>query len=234
MGKKKTVDMTLDLPKTEDTESSEKSNAKKKRVSKSQRVKAGRSDKYKKNRSKVDKSQFYTPSAAISLVKEISYSKFPGTIEFHAVVKKEGFSTTVDLPHGTGKEKKIEVVSDKTIEKLKKGIVDFDVLLSTPENMVKLVPFAKILGPRGLMPNPKNGTLIKSEKIAANFSQNKVTLKTEKKAPVIHQVIGKTNMKDSELIENLETVIRAIDSKKIVKAYLAASMSPSVKLELGN
>ncbi len=98
--------------------------------------------------------------------------------------------------------------------------------------MPKLVPFAKLLGPRGLMPNPKTGTLIKSAKDAEKFSGNSLTIKTEKSQPVIHTVIGKVSQENQELKENIETIFSAITKKQIVKAYLKSTMSPSVKLNL--
>jgi ribosomal protein L1 len=82
------------------------------------------------------------------------------------------------------------------------------------------------------MPNPKNGTLIKSEKDAKNFSQNKITIKTEKTAPVIHVVVGKLSLKDKEIEENATALIDGLGKKQATKAYLSATMSPSVRIEV--
>ena len=187
---------------------------------------------YKTARKKIDKTKTYKLPDALAMVRETSYAKFDATVELHLVSKKEKVSENIELPHSTGKSKKVEVANKKTIEKLKKGKADFDVLLSTPEMMRELVPFAKILGPRGLMPNPKNGTLIKDKKQAGKFSQNSVTIKTEKKQPVIHTTIGKLSQKDKELVDNVEKIIDRLGAKQIVKAYLTSSMSPSVKLQV--
>lgn len=189
-----------------------------------------RGKKYKDARAKIDKTKLYSIKEAIQLIKEVSYSSFDGAIELHLVTKKGGISTNVKLPHSAGKSKKIEVADDKTVEKLKKGKIDFDVLLATPNMMPKLVPFAKILGPKGLMPNPKNGTLIKDAKEAKKFSANTVTLKTEKKAPLIHTVAGKVSQKDKEIIKNVEAILDTIGRRQIQKAYLTSTMSPSVRI----
>lgn len=193
-----------------------------------------RGKKFQVARKKVDRNKLYPLKEAVSLVKNTSVSSFDGTVELHLVVRKEGLTTSVELPHSTGKTKKIEVADDKTIEKLKEGKVNFDVLLATADMMPKLVPFARLLGPKGLMPNPKNGTIIKSAKDAEKFDADKLTLKTEKKAPVIHTIAGKVSMKDEQIIENVEAIFNAITTRQIQKAYLAASMGPSVKVEISN
>jgi large subunit ribosomal protein L1 len=188
-----------------------------------------RSKKYLEAQAKVNKTKLYPLTEAIKLVKETSYSTFDGTVELHVVVKKAGISANVVLPHSTGKEKKIEVAKESTIKKLEKGKVDFDILLATADMMPKLVPFAKILGPRGLMPNPKTGTLIKNVKEAKKFSVNKINLKTEKKIPLIHTPVGKVSSKQKDLSENIEAVLKGIGKRQIVKAYLAPTMGPSIK-----
>ncbi len=191
-----------------------------------------RGKKYLANKAKVDRNKLYDLSAAIELAKTTSYSKFDGTIELHLLVKKEGINVNVVLPHATGKAKKIEVASDATIEKLKTGKVDFDVLLATPEMMQKLVMFAKILGPRGMMPNPKNGTLIKTEADAKKYAADALVVKTEKKTPVIHTIAGKVSMTEPQIQENVAAIFKAIGKPQILKAYIKASMGPSVKISL--
>lgn len=186
--------------------------------------------KYKTARAKVDKSKLYSVKDAVNLVRETNIAKFDSTMEMHLVVKKEGISATLSLPHSTGSSKVVEVASDETVKKLETGKVSFDVLLATPEMMPKLVRFAKILGPKGLMPNPKNGTLLKDIKDAEKFSLDKVTVKTEKKAPVIHTTVGKLSMSDSDLSDNVTAVINAVGERQILKCYLTSSMSPSVKV----
>lgn len=191
-----------------------------------------RSQKYREVVTKINKNQEYELSEAISLVKETSYSKFDGTIELHIIIRKEGFSANVTLPHSFGKQKRVEVANDDTIEKLKAGKIDFDVLLATAEMMPKLVSFARLLGPRGMMPNPKNGTIIKSAKDADSFSTAATTIKTEKSAPVIHMAVGKISQDDSKINENIETVLRVVNKKQVQRLYITSSMSPSVKVKV--
>ena len=190
-----------------------------------------RGKKYQDAKAKVDKTKLYPIEEAVQLIKKTSYSSFDGTIELHLVTKKEGLTLKVKLPHPAGKQKRVEIASDTTIKKLEKGKIDFDVLLATAKMMPKLVPFAKVLGPKGLMPNPKNGTLIKSKEEAQKFPANTLIIKTEKKAPLIHTVVGKISQKNKEVVENTEAILSAIGKRQIQKAYLTSTMGPSVKID---
>lgn len=192
-----------------------------------------RGKKYQEVKAKIKTGEKYKIPEAIKLIKKTSYSKFDGTMELHIVVKKTGINAQATLPHFAGKEKKVEIANDETVKKLEKGKIDFDTLLATPDFMPKLVPFAKILGPRGLMPNPKNGTIIKLAKDANKFKGNSLTLKTEKEAPLIHTVVGKVSQEDSQLQENIEAVIKALGGEKqILRAFLKSTMSPSARLAI--
>lgn len=192
-----------------------------------------RGKKYIEAKGKINKSNLYKIEDAIKLIKEINLTKFDGTFELHIVTKKQLNTITCTLPFSSGKQKRIVVADEKTIEKLSKGITDFDILLATPDMMPKLVVFARILGPKGLMPNPKNGTIIKNIKDADKFSGNTLSLKSEKEAPLIHTIFGKVSQKNEELVKNAKTIIEALDgSKKIFKAYMKSTMSPSVRLEI--
>jgi large subunit ribosomal protein L1 len=192
-----------------------------------------RGKKYVEAKAKFDREKLYKIPEAVKLVKSSSYSKFDGTMELHLVVKRTGLSAQVTLPFQAGKQKKVEIADDNTIAKLKEGKIDFDILVATMEMMPKLVPFARLLGPKGLMPNPKNGTLVPDLKKAKSFSTGAVTIKTEKEAPLIHTVIGKNSQKDEEITDNAEAVLKALGGgKQIVRAFIKSTMSPSVKLQL--
>ncbi len=187
---------------------------------------------YKNAKSKTDGNKFYQLNEALKLIKSLSYAKFDETYELHIAVKKQGLNLNLTLPHPFGKVKKVEVANDKTIEKLKAGKIDFDVLLATPEMMPKLVIFAKLLGPKGLMPNPKNGTLIKSDKEAEKYSLTQKSIKTEKDQPIIHTSVGKMSMTEKDVAENIQVIIDAISKAQISKAYLKSTMSPAIKLQI--
>lgn len=203
-----------------------------KKITKKSRKENPRSQAYQTAKAKVDPTKRYPLAEAIKLVKETSYSKFTGSVELHLMLKKEAFSANVDLPFSAGKAKKIEVADESTLAKLAAGKVDFDVLVATAEMMPKLVQFAKLLGPRGLMPNPKNGTLVKSASEAKSFGGNSVIVKTEKKAPLTHNVVGKVDQLDSELAANIEAIVKAVTKQQIARASITSTMGPGVKVEI--
>jgi len=192
-----------------------------------------RGKKYLTARAKVDPKKTYNITDAVKLLKETSISRFDGSVELHLVLAKDSLNTSIELPNSTGKTRKIEIANDATVEKLKTGKVDFDVLLASPDIMHKLVPFAKLLGPKGLMPNPKNGTLIPNpEKVMDQFSGNNINIKTEKSAPLIHIVVAKTSQPENEIEENIKAIIISIGEKNIKKATVAASMGPGIQVSV--
>jgi len=222
-------------PRKKEAESGSGEAEKEKNISKSAKPvrhgKKTRGARYREAAAKVDKS-LYSTEDAVKLVKETSTTSFDGSVELHIVSKKEKVKERLTLAHSTGKAKRVEVAEEETIKKIESGKIDFDILLATPEMMPRLVPFAKVLGPRGLMPNPKNGTVIKDPKEAEKFSGNAVTVQTEPKAPLIHLTVGKVSFNDSWLVENVEAVLRAVGKNQITKAYLASTMGPSVRLSI--
>lgn len=190
-----------------------------------------RGKKYLAARTKVEPQKSYSYGDAARLVKETSITRFPGSVELHLVLAKNNLNTSTELPYSTGKTKKIEIASDETLAKLKEGKIDFDVLLATPEMMPKLVPYAKILGPKGLLPNPKQGTLTNDpEKAKEKFGGKNLQVKSEKKAPLAHLVIAKTSQAEEEIAANIKAVIESIEPKNIQKAVLSASMGPGIKV----
>ncbi len=192
-----------------------------------------RGKKYIEAKAGLDHEKYHKISEAVALVKKTSYSKFDGTMELHLVMKKTGISAQTNLPHQAGKVKKVEIASEETIEKLKLGKIDFDVLVATADMMPKLVPFARLLGPKGLMPNPKNGTLVNDPKKLNSFSTSTITLKTEREAPLVHTVVGKVSQKDEEIVENIEAIIKVLGGdKQIVRVFLKSTMSPAAKIKI--
>ncbi len=217
----------------EETPTPETVEEKREKQEKKQKAEKVRGKKYKEAKAKIDTTKLYTLPEAIKLIKDMAKTKFDQTLELHLIVKKTGMSVNVNLPYSGGKVKKVEVASDETIKKLESGKFDFDVLLATAEFMPKLVKFAKILGPKGLMPNPKNGTLIKSAEDAKKFSGNTKQIKTEKEAPLIHTSFGKLSQEDKELVANANAILEGVGVKQIIRAYMKSTMSPSVKIALG-
>lgn len=191
-----------------------------------------RSKKYVATRSRVDKTKKYSLKEAVETVKRLSYTKFDGTITLDGVVKEVGKLSSITLPHATGKSIRVAIVDDALLAEIEAGNLDFDALITTPQYMPKLARFARVLGPKGLMPNPKNGTVTpKPELKKAELEKGTFDLKTEKKMPVIHVSIGKVSMDDAVLIENIEALMSATKGR-LVSATISATMSPSVKLEI--
>ena len=196
------------------------------------KAKKVRGKKYQAVRAKLDKTKLYPPTEAVELVKKLSYSKFVGSIEAHLVVREEGLAVNLALPHSTGKSVKVAIVDKKLLTDIEAGNIDFDVLVAHPEFMPKLAKHARILGPKGLMPNPKNGTLTPNPELKKKeLEAGKFVLKTEKKAPLMHLIIGKTDMETKDLVENIKALMTTLKGK-ILKLSIAASMSPGIKVNV--
>jgi large subunit ribosomal protein L1 len=195
------------------------------------RVTRVRGKKYQKVRKLVDPNKLYTLAEAVKLVKETSISKFDGKVEAHITVLDIGNAGEIVFPHLETASKKIVILNDAILAEIKDGKINFDILIATPVTMPKLLPFARTLGPKGLMPNPKSGTLTdKPEDAVKKLSVAKMVLRTEKKAPVIHVVIGKVSQAQKELEANVNELIKVIKAQKIKKLALCATMGPSVKI----
>lgn len=211
----------------------------------------------------IDRSVAYDPSQALELVKQTSKAKFDETIELsvrlgvdprHADQQVRG---AVVLPHGTGKNIKVLVIcredriqealdagadfagADDYISKIKnENWFEFDVIVATPDMMGKIGPIGRILGPKGLMPNPKSGTVTPDIKKAVNeIKAGKVEYRVDKTA-IIHCPIGKKSFDIDKLEENLNVLMGAIVKAKPASAkgtylrsvYLSATMGPSIKV----
>jgi len=201
---------------------------------------------------------------AIKEVKEASKEKFDATVEVHFNVdldikKGQTVRYSITLPHGTGKTKKVAVLASRKIETadlelteddidlIVKGKlqpkIDFDVIVTEPRYMPKLAKAAKILGPAGLMPNPKTGTVTENiEKAVADIKKGQVEVKTEKEAPLIHTILGKVSFKEEDLMGNFITILNSLKQNKPQKAkpewiknvFLVSSMGKSVEVSFAD
>lgn len=196
-----------------------------------------RGKKYQELVKDLDKTKSYPLSEALDLVKKLSYSKFAGTLEAHINTSTTGIRGLVSLPFVTGRKLRILAFegSDETIDSISKGKVDFDLVVTTPAWMGKLAKVARILGPRGLMPNPKNGTITDDlKKAVEGFQTGKTEYKTESKAPVIHIAMGKLNQPNEELSANIKALLQILGKTRVKKVTLSPTMGPSVKLDLAS
>lgn len=240
---------------TEETKSEAKSEApaKEKKTKKSKAaVKKGqakyRSLKYKEAAEKVEKSKRYGLNDAINSAKESSYSKFDGSLEVHLGTNAKNIRGLVSLPFASGKKLKILafgkgaeasgadlVGDDAKLNEIIRGITGFDVIVTTAEWMPKLARAAKILGPRGLMPSPKNGTITEDlKKAVAEIQSGKVEYKTEKNGKVIHLTIGKVSQETDQISANMKILFNAIGKTKVKKAVISPSMGMGVKVDVAS
>lgn len=192
-----------------------------------------RSKKYVAARSRVDRTRNYPLEEAVSLLKQASYSKFDGTVTAHLNLLREVPPVEVTFPHTTGKKLRVAIVNEEILDQISQEIIEFDVLLTTPAMMPKLAKYARFLGPRGLMPNPKNGTVTNDpEAKMASLQAGSVVVKSEKKSPLMHVRVGKISQSETEIAENVQALMRAVNPQNIEKVTLAATMSPGVKVQL--
>lgn len=230
---------------------SEESQDDKKEVKKPQTSKPKpRSKKYQEAIKDLDRSKTYPIPEAVDMVKKLSYAKFNGSLEAHIVTAQTGIRGLISLPFASGKKLRILVFGhlpspeeyegvvfgdDSTIEQINQGKVDFDLVITTPEWMPKLAKIAKILGPKGLMPNPKNGTIVQDlQKAVESFQSGKTEFKTEPKAPVIHLPLGKLDQPTEELSANVKILLQILGKTKVKKVSLSPTMGPSVKVDLAS
>jgi len=222
------------------------------------------SKRMKEVRAKVDPKKIYTLDEAVKLVKETSTLKFDPTVELHAnlgIDPKKGDQLvrgSVVLPHGSGKKFRVAafvpenkakeakaagadiVGGEELIEEIKKtNKCDFDVAVTTPDMMKSLAAVARILGQKGLMPNPKTGTIGPDvAKMVEELKKGKVSFKNDANAS-LHLAVGKASLDEKQLKENLETFLDALKKSKpptlkktfIRQLFLSSTMGPSIKVK---
>lgn len=213
----------------------------------------------------VDKTKAYPIAEAIELAKQTSTVKFDSGLEVHVKLginpKKtdQMVRSSVSLPHGTGKTIKVAVIStngdqikaakaagadiagdQELINEIKEGKINFDVLVATPEAMKLLAPIAKILGPKGLMPNPKDGTVsANAAEAVTNLKKGKISYKNDDSAN-IHVTVGKVSFDTDKLAENFKAFMDSLAKAKpsaakgifIKNVSLATTMGPGIKVSL--
>lgn len=211
----------------------------------------------------VDSKKIYPIAEAVKLAKETSYSKFDASIDIAIKLNvdttkaEQQLRGSIALPHYYGKTSRILVIDDsitadqakkagaeffggdEKIAEIKDGWLDFDVLITTPKFMPKLGKLGKILGPKGLMPNPKLGTVTtKVVDTIKEFKGGKSTYRTDTYGNV-HMIIGKKSAKNEDVVENIETLINFITSKRpstikgeyIKSIYISSTMGPSIRIK---
>lgn len=190
------------------------------------------SRRYLQNRTFIDKTKHYDITEAIELLKKMKLSSFDETVEVHVNTTDKGLKGSVSYPHSTGKTTRIIVADEKVLKEVEAGKINFDVLIAHPSLMPKLARLAKILGPKGLMPNPKNGTVSDKPEEVAKKMAGSFTFKTEPNFPLVHTLIGKISYPNKNLEENFLALVKAIGQTKIVSVFIKTTMSPSVKIQL--
>jgi large subunit ribosomal protein L1 len=214
----------------------------------------------------VDRSKSYSPQEAVELVRETSTTKFDATVEVHMRMNLDPRQAdqqvrgAVTLPHGTGKVVRVlvfaegeavkiaeqagadHIADDELIKKIEDGWLEFDATIAIPQMMGKVSKLGRILGPRGLMPSPKSGTVVAPEdvgRVIDELRQGRIEFKMDKTAN-IHVPIGKASFQAEQLRDNFASLVDAIQSARppgakgqyIKKIVLTATMGPGVKIDI--
>jgi large subunit ribosomal protein L1 len=223
------------------------------------------SRRHQENLKKTKNIVFSNLEEAIVMLKETGTAKFTETVELHANLNidpkyaDQQLRTTVTLPHGVGKSVRIAVLtnenniteaktagadivgSDDLITEISQGKIEFELLIATPDMMPKLAKLGRVLGPKGLMPSPKSGTVTTNlTETLSEFKKGKFEYKADKTG-VVHISFGKTNFTQLQLIENLKALYTSIEQnrpsgvkgKYFKNLFICTSMGPSIQLELG-
>jgi large subunit ribosomal protein L1 len=222
--------------------------------------------KYENAAKLIDRNKVYEPAEAVELTKKAGYAKFDETVELHIRMGLDPKNSAQQvrgvalLPHGLGKKTRVLVFAqgdaekiastagadfvggDDIIKKIEEGWLDFDMTIATPDMMSKVGKLGKILGRKGLMPNPKAGTVVQANDLARVISEagkGRVEFKLDRTA-IIHVPVGKMSFESQKLTENLLSIIDAIVRAKpsgvkgqyIRTATLTTTMGPGIKLDL--
>lgn len=223
---------------------------------------AKRGKKYQEALKLVDRNKQYSLTEAVELLKKVNYTKFDATVEIAFRLNidprkaEQNLRGAVSLPHGTGKTVRVLVIAngdkakealeagadyagnEEYLEKIKGGWFEFDTLIATPDMMGNLGKLGRILGPKGLMPNPKTGTVTNDvEKVVKEFKAGKVEYRTDKVGN-IQVPVGKISFEDSKLMGNIKTVyeqMMRIKPQTVKGVYMknvaiASTMSPGIKV----
>lgn len=216
------------------------------------------------NLQKIENISYLNREEAIATLKKTATTKFIESVELHANLNidpkyaDQQLRTTVILPHGIGKEVRIAVLTDNEnfkeaelakadivgnedlIDQINKGNMNFDLLVATPNMMPKLAKLGRVLGPKGLMPSPKSGTVTSNLKeTLTEFKKGKFEYKADKNG-IVHINFGKSNFEDQQLIENLTALYKSIEQnrpsgvkgKYFKSVSICTTMGPSIKLNL--
>lgn len=227
---------------------------------------AKRGKKYREAIQLVDRDQTYSPEDGVALVKQVSYVSFDATVEAHLRMgldprqADQQVRSTVSLPHGTGKSVRVLVFvegeggkiaeeagadyvgSDELIQRIQNGWYEFDVAVATPPMMGKVGRMGKILGPRGLMPSPKAGTIVPAEdlgRVVRELKAGRVEFRLDKTAN-IHVPIGKVSFSKEQLVENFAALMEAIQRARpaaakgqyVRRITIAPTMGPGIKIDV--
>jgi len=222
------------------------------------------SRRHQENKAKTINIVFSDIEEGIKILKETATAKFTETVELHANLNidpkyaDQQLRTTVTLPHGVGKSVRIAVLTndsniaeaqtagadivgnDELIEQISQGNIDFDLLISTPDMMPKLAKLGRVLGPKGLMPSPKSGTVSTTlTETLSDFKKGKFEYKADKTG-VVHVSFGKSDFSELQLKENLTALQQSIEQnrpsgvkgKYFKNMFICTSMGPSIQLDL--
>lgn len=203
-----------------------------------QKAKHVRSKAYQVFAQLVDNSQSLSVPQALDLLEKLQRKTFDETVELHLNTSDPKISASTTLPHGTGKTLRVAVANDELLAEIETGKVNFDILLATPDMMPKLAKVAKVLGPKGLMPNPKSGTVTQDVvKAVKEVKAGKIEFRVEK-AGIVHTSLGKLNFDADKLVENTKAFFNTIVKLKpssakgqyIKSVFLSSTMSPGLKI----